>query len=321
MPIWSEILNEIHATASADSPPAFDQIRRKYLARVREHTGRNTILYATSWTQTNQPGMPPDLVSMTDEDLHGLMEVVYGLQGPDLDLIIHSPGGSINAAEALVAYIRTKFVNVRVIVPQLAKSAATMVACSADRIVMGKHSFLGPIDPQLLLSTPLGRRMVPAQAIIQQFEQAQRECTDRSKLPSWLPMLSQYGPDLLVQCQHVSALSVDLVRGWLQSYMFRDAPNAEDKAREIATWLSTHSNFMNHGRHISREDLAAKGLTIDKLEQDPEEQDLFLSVFHATAHTFASTPAVKLIENHTGRSFIKQFQSVPGGPRRTVPPT
>jgi ClpP class serine protease len=29
----------------------------------------------------------------------------------------------------------------------MAMSAATMIACAADVIVMGKHSFLGPIDP------------------------------------------------------------------------------------------------------------------------------------------------------------------------------
>lgn len=35
-------------------------------------------------------------------------------------------------------------------------------------------------------------------------------------------------------------------------------------------------------------------------------RDLSLSVFHATAHTFAATPAVKIVENHTERAFIKQ---------------
>jgi ClpP class serine protease len=40
-------------------------------------------------------------------------------------------------------------------------SAATMVACAANQIVMGKHSFLGPIDPQLILQTALGNRLVP----------------------------------------------------------------------------------------------------------------------------------------------------------------
>ena len=87
-------------------------------------------------------------------------------EGDELDLILHSPGGSPEAAEAVVSYLRSCFSHVRVIVPQLAMSAATMIACSADEVILGKHSFLGPIDPQLVLPTSLGVRMVPAQAVL-----------------------------------------------------------------------------------------------------------------------------------------------------------
>jgi hypothetical protein len=140
------------------------------------------------------------------------MGVVHRLTGPDLDLIMHSPGGSAEAAEAFVAHLRSKFDHIRVIVLQLAMSAATMIACAADVIVLGKHSFLGPIDPQLMVGTPLGIRIVPAQAILEQFEQAKRECTDPAKMGAWLPMLGQYGPDLLVQCRDASEMSRRLVR-------------------------------------------------------------------------------------------------------------
>lgn len=116
------------------------------------------------------PNVTPELISIVDEDLQGLMEVIHGLRGPNLDIILHSPGGSPEAAEAFVRYLRSKFSHIRVIVPQLAMSAATMIACAADVIVLGKHSFLGPIDPQIILNTPLGVRSVPAQAITKQFE-------------------------------------------------------------------------------------------------------------------------------------------------------
>jgi ClpP class serine protease len=82
-------------------------------------------------------------------------------------------------------------------------SAATMVACAANQIVMGKHSFLGPIDPQLILQTALGNRLVPVQNILEQFERALRDGADPVKLRVWAPMLTQYGPDLLVTCQNL----------------------------------------------------------------------------------------------------------------------
>ena len=82
-----------------------------------------------------------------------------------LDLILHTPGGDIAATEALVKYLWTMFdKDVRVIVPQLAMSAGTMIACSAKQIVMGKQSSLGPIDPQIF--------GMPAQAILEEFQMA-----------------------------------------------------------------------------------------------------------------------------------------------------
>lgn len=107
------------------------------------------------------------------------------LRGPSLDLILHSPGGSAEAIEAIVSYLRTKFSDIRVIIPQSAMSAATMLACASDRIVMGKHSFISPIDPQMILSTQVGVQSVPAQAILDQFEMAKSECEDPRKLGSF----------------------------------------------------------------------------------------------------------------------------------------
>jgi len=156
LPIWSEILAELNAT----SPPDLDGVRRKYLHELHKYTGRNVILYASGWLQREDAS--PSLTSITDEDIHALMEVTNGLRGDALDLILHSPGGSPEAAEALVMYLRSRFERIRVIVPNLAMSAATMIACAADEIVMGPHSFLGPTDPQVALATPLGFRAVPA---------------------------------------------------------------------------------------------------------------------------------------------------------------
>jgi len=253
------------------------------------------------------PNSPPDMLSIHVSDVHGLMEVIHGLQGPSLDLILHSPGGSPTAAEAVVTYLRSKFSDLRVIVPYAAMSAATMVACAADSIVMGKHSFLGPIDPQILVQTALGVRMVAAQAVIQQFQQAKVECQDQRNLAAWLPMLSQYGPDLLVESENFSKLSRKLVESWLKQYMFKDEP---EKATDIAEWLATHDNFMTHSRQLSRDVLESHGLRISKLEDDQTAQDLFLSVFHASILTL-STGTVKLMENHLGKCMATRIQVVP----------
>lgn len=314
IPTWGEILREIEAQKrelikSHENPLlAFDNVRRKYLAQLCAVTKRNAVIYASKWTT---PGAPPELISINEEDVHGLMEVFHGLKGSSLDLIVHSPGGSPESAEAMVSYLRSKFDDIRVIIPQAAMSAATMLACSSDRIMMGKHSSIGPIDPQMIVETPLGPQAVPAQAIIDQFRMAQRECQNPALLGSWLPMLGQYGPALLVECDEALKLSKDLVTRWLSRYMFRNESDSDSRASMIAGALTDHNSFKSHGRHISRDQartLGGKGLVVDDLEIDQKTQDAVLSVFHATIHTFNGTSAVKLLENHLGRAYVKSVQ-------------
>lgn len=322
MPVWSEIIEELQQTKKKNGRPDFDSIRGKYLAQTHQFTKRNVILYAAKCTQPD-PNARADLVSIIEDDIQGMMEVTHGLKGSRLDLILHSPGGSPEAAEAIVTYLRSKFSHIRVIVPRIATSAATLIACAGNRIVMGKHSFLGPIDPQLLINTPLGPRMVSAQAILEQFTKARDECQDPAKMAAWLPMLAQYGPDLLVQCEHLCKMSQLLVEDWLSSYMFRRRTDRKKVAKRIAKWLSNHAYFKSHGRNIARAEAKKRGLTIDFIESNQKAQDLFLSVFHAATHTFDGTGTVKIIENHLGKVYIKRAYPVtvdstrPAGPAST----
>lgn len=145
-------------------------------------------------------------------------------------------------------------------------SAATMIACAANEIAMGSYSFLGPTDPQLLLTTHLGQRLVPAQAILDQFDRAQRESADPVKLAAWLPMLGQYGPDLLEQCEYMLSLSKELVRTWLSHGLFA---GQVEKAEAASAWLSNHKNFKSHNRHIPRDEIR-RYLPVLPLEDDKQ---------------------------------------------------
>ncbi len=309
MPAWGGILKEIAELQKSDPARALDLVRRKYITSQYAHSKRALILYASKWTQPSD-GIPPDLISVTDGDMQGFMEVIHGVAETKLDLILHSPGGSIAAADALVQYLRSKFDHIRVFIPHAAMSAATMIACAADEIVMGKHSFLGPIDPQLIMQTSLGARMIPAQAILDQFDIAREECADPARLAVWLPMLQQYGPDLLVQCRNASQLSQELVRNWLAAYMLNKEPNPTAAAASIAAWLADHREFKSHSRYLNRDKLRDHGLKVLNLEDDQQQQDFILSIFHAATHTFTNSGAVKIIENHLGHAYVNQVQQV-----------
>lgn len=309
MPTWSEILRELKETQKIQKKLPFDIVRRKYLKQLQEYTKRNTILYASNWTQGKE--ISSNLISITDEDVQGFMEVISNLSGEKLDLIIHSPGGTAEATEALVIYLRSKFNYIRAIIPYGAMSAATMLACAADIILMGNHSFIGPIDPQMIVNTRLGRQAIPAQSIIEQFKMARDGCKkDPRNLGVWLPIIEQYGPALIVQSEHANDLSKILVSKWLKNYMFSSYKDKEDIAKKIANKLAKHSKFKSHGRHIGKMQAKNIGLKIEDLEKDEKLQDLVLSVFHSTTQTFDGTPAVKIIENHLGKAYIKMGQTI-----------
>lgn len=309
MPTWGQILKELQTTkAPSGSGWDFDGIRRKYLKELHDYTKRAVIIYYTAFLESRQ--VPPPDIQIGLQDIQGFMEAVSNVDEKQLDLIIHSPGGSAEAAESVVTYLRKRFDHIRVFVPVAAMSAATMIALSADEIVMGQHSQLGPIDPQFAIQTPEGLRAAPAKAILNQFELAKKECKEASNLAAWMPILRGYMPGLLTQCQDSRTLAVRMVSTWLKQYMFVNDKEGEAKATAIADWFADYESFFTHGRRVSPDEAIAKGLKVTWLESDGKLQDAVLSVHHTVAHTFAGTPAAKIVENHNGRAWIKMSGQV-----------
>lgn len=130
---------------------AFAEAREEILLRNQEFfpryselsDGRQLAAYFARVEHPNSAMQPSDVAPMT-----ALLE--RGQEIENLDLLIHSPGGIAQTAEKIVAACRKVAAGeFRVVVPNMAKSAATMTAVCSDQIVMGYLSELGPIDPQI----------------------------------------------------------------------------------------------------------------------------------------------------------------------------
>lgn len=311
MPSWHQLLEEIKVKGST-----YDVVRRQYLTRLQRVTGRNVILYYSGWLQ--KPGMPG--VQVNDADKNGFMTVIHGLdRTKGLDLILHTPGGETAATESLVDYLHSMFgTNIRAIVPQLAMSAGTMIACACREIIMGKQSSLGPIDPQF--------GNLPAHGIVEEFKRAADEISrDPSKVPVWQPIIARYHPTLIGECEKAIQWSNDMVREWLVRGMLVQHPDPVAKAAEIVAELSDHALTKSHARHLSASKCKAIGLNVAILEDDPRLQDAVLTVHHACVHTLAATPAFKMIENHKGVAFLQMAQQqlvlqAPGNVEQQAPP-
>ena len=315
MPNWHEILNEIGKLGSPQ-----DVVRRQYLKKLSEYTGRNTIVYYSGWLQKNVQG-----VEVNDSDKTGFMTVVNGLdRTKGLDLVLHTPGGLTAATESLVDYLHSMFGNdIRAIVPQLAMSAGTMIACSCKSILMGKQSNLGPIDPQ--------RGSLPAHGIVEEFKRAYSEIKSaqvnaithpndpnaiaevNTKIAVWQPIIAKYSPALIGECEKNIEWSETMVEDWLTRNMLSDlAPDDLERTKgTIMTELADHTVSKSHGRHIPMKKCIDIGLKIEKLEDNQTLQDLVLSVHHSCILTLSATPAIKIIENQNGIACIQMAQMLP----------
>ena len=96
------------------------------------------------------------------------------------------------------------------------------------------------------------------------------------------------------------------MKPWLETYMFKNERERSLKAEQIMQWLADHYDFLSHARHALGDELNEKGFRVSQSQDDQTIQDLVLSEFHAIANAFSGTPVIKIVENHLGRTFIKQ---------------
>ena len=66
-----------------------------------------------------------------------------------IDLILHTPGGLVLAAEQIAMALCRHKAAVTIFVPHYAMSGGTLLALAADQIVMDENAVLGPVDPQI----------------------------------------------------------------------------------------------------------------------------------------------------------------------------
>ena len=296
---WKEVADDIAARGNV-----FDIVRRENLQSLFKKTGRNVIAYYSGWLQKQGTPIPVEQFNLSDADKSGFMAAVHGMdKTKGLDLILHTPGGDVGATEALGDYLRAMFGNdIRAIVPQLAMSGGTLLACVGKEIVMGKHSSLGPIDPQF---GPLS-----AKGIVAEFTQAMNEAkTSPATIPLWQVIVGKYPPGFVGVCAQAIKWSEDIAKKWLETGMFL-GPDGQDKS--VATAAAEKavkglSNHPSHARHISADEAGQLGLKIISLEEDKELQDLVLTVHHCYIQTLASGDTTRITENHNGMAVVSNF--------------
>ncbi len=311
---WNDVRVEIETALKNGDTAALDTVRRAKTKAVVARTGRPLIIYAADFLGKGR-GTPDVGIDFADKD--GFREAVTGLPPEAVDVLLHSPGGSAEAAESIVKMLRSHFKSVRFIVPDIAKSAATMLALSGDAILMDACAELGPIDPQFQIQRGDGIVMAPGQAIIDQFDAMEKKIkSDPRSLPAHIPILQIYAPSLYQQAKNAIALSKNLVKEWLSAYMFADRKPTERArlASAVARYLGDHNKFKSHTKGVRLEDFrsinALRPVKVSDLAGDAELHSLIRGLHYAIGFAFNMSTTLKIFENSEGRAMIRHIRMV-----------
>ena len=211
-----------------------------------------------------------DYAQITYQDLYNIEEKVEPLKEEEklpkkLHLIIHSPGGRVDATTKIARYLRDHFDEIEVYIPYEAASGGTVICLAANLIVMGATSNLTPIDPQILYK---GRRISAYS-----YEQAIREMrrkystTDPDDIPSPdQQMCNQFDPIIAKEMSKTVfdsiIVALELLEASQKTKSPKDKEKFQDKIFDIAFSL-TKTEFP-HDHQINAKSAEDMGLNISK---------------------------------------------------------
>jgi len=278
-PVLQQVLKEVGmAGQEAESVRAKLMLRYDSLIpqieNYEKENKRKLIVYIS------KIGIPKGAITPDDIAPIGSM-LTSGGEMDNLDLMIHGPGGSGVVAEKIVEmfrqYCKKEF---RIIVPNMAKSAATLVALGADKIVMGYCSELGPIDAQRIINISGAAQQISVQSFITARENLLQDLHKaKSENKEYIGYLQQLAsstvePAFIEECKRELKFSQDLVKKWLPQCMLKNKnlkwkqKKLKQKAAIIAKNLSSADKRFSHGRMIGAQECESIGLNIEILKKD-----------------------------------------------------
>lgn len=203
-------------------------LRQMLIADIEAITGRPMVVY---FAQLDEQ------IGHTDPD--DLSEILSGIAPGPMDLFIQTPGGNVDATEKIISILRQRASSYRVVVPSWAKSAGTVIALSAEKIVLGVNSELGPIDPQWGTSNG----MIPGELIAKD-----------TSFPQHI--------------RDMANLSVErnrrLAKQLLMNGMMKGT--AESEVDKVLAKISSTNGYLSHGAVIDHSEALSVGLSVDYLE-------------------------------------------------------
>jgi hypothetical protein len=267
--------------------------RQDAIAAIQAVTGRKLISYVA------------ESAALTREDVVPLMDLLHRIPvDSHIDLLLHTAGGDIDAADKIVRILRKRVGadhELRVIVPDHAKSAGTLIAIGADWIVMSESSELGPIDPQIVTRDASGQTSQrPAHAYVDGYEALvntindPKSYEDGKRTDAEQLLLSKCDPAMLDLCRQALRRSRQLAEDLLRQGMLREEASYTTVAGDLTNnerWLS------QHGAVIDSNDAQTLGLHVQYMDPDDELWQAFWRLYCEQRLAIVVPDQQKLLES------------------------
>ena len=196
--------------------------------------------------------------AITVADVPALGEVLAQVGDCDsINLILESPGGDGPTAEKLVTMCRDFGKVFRVLVPNRAKSAATLMALGADQILMGYCSEIGPIDAQVPIGYAGFQQWVSAQTVIDAEKRLralyQKRKGNDQDVSDVLSSLAALNPPFVEHCRCLMGFSKKLAKEYLTNMLEGQCSSPQKRGqivRQVIKRLTQPKEHDVHSRFI-----------------------------------------------------------------------
>lgn len=243
--------------------------RQEIIKRIQSKTEKTLICYTAG---IRAPISRDDVIGFT-EMLHNIKK------GTSLDLMLHTPGGDIDTAEKLTSLLHSwtgPDNKLRVIVPDFAKSAGTLMALGANKIVMSDSSELGPIDPQVTLNDGRGNQITHSVLhYLQAYETHSKTLSDPATARDITAtiMLNKLDPSTVKLFQAIKGraftIATEQMRQWMKSTAWTKVPEM----------LIDVTRFLSHGQRIGYEDALVLPLEVEYMAPSDELWQMYWDLY------------------------------------------
>lgn len=267
--------------------------RKKLFEKLERYLEKKIVAFFTSFIYP---------VSIEDNDAEMLEEVLQKLDlSQGLILMLNSPGGSALSAERIINICRTYSGTgeYEVIVPNKAKSAATMICLGASKILMSPTSELGPVDPQKVeKEEEKPPKWFSVYNLIESYKNLLLQAInlrEDQKVEPFLQQLSFYDPREIEELQSILNVTDDIVIKALKTGMMKNLSENEIKEK-IKKFLVPQREVKTHGRPIFAKEAKECGLNIEIINPNEELWKNVRELYVRLNHFVSSQNIAKCIE-------------------------